>query len=113
MSCKISIIGLGAFESGHIARIDSRNNSIIEETRISSEPCIFCRGCYFLVIAFTTNEEFTTYACGGISNKITIGNCSSLAENSCISLPTSGILSLAIRCDSRLLASGGKDGKLS
>ncbi|KAK8806095.1 hypothetical protein WA171_007180, partial [Blastocystis sp. BT1] len=104
MACEghINSYCLGAFESGHIARIDSRNNSIIEETRISSEP----------LIAFTTNEEFTTYACGGISNKITIGNCSSLAENSCISLPTSGILSLAIRCDSRLLASGGKDGKI-
>ena len=40
MSCLFSTIGLGAFESGHIARIDCRNHSIIEETRISSEPCI-------------------------------------------------------------------------
>ena len=106
----LSLVGLGAFESGHVARIDCRTHSIVEEARISSEPCFGNHRCSSLVIAFTTNEEFTTYACGGISSTITIGKCS-LSEKSCISVPTPGILSLSIRCDSKLLVSGGKDGK--
>ena len=34
-----SYVGVAAFESGHIARIDARTRSILEECKISSDPC--------------------------------------------------------------------------
>ena len=34
-----SCVGIAAFESGHIARIDARMRSIVEECKITSDPC--------------------------------------------------------------------------
>lgn len=105
-------LGMAAFESGHVVRIDSRMRNISEEFKITSDPCKWnYLKFWILVISFATDPNAHFYASGGLSNEIIVGEWMDVATRRSIHLPNEGILSLSIRNDSKLLAAGGKDGK--
>ena len=61
-----------------------------------------------VVIAFSANREMTQFVAGTISDVISVGSRDSVES---MQIPSEGVLSLSYRCDSKLVASGGKDRK--
>lgn len=61
-----------------------------------------------VVIAFSANRELTQFVAGTISDVLSVGSREGVES---MKIPSEGILSLSYRCDSKLVASGGKDRK--
>lgn len=63
-----------------------------------------------VVIAFSANQEMSQFVAGTIADVISVGSREGVES---MKVPSEGILSLSYRCDSKLVASGGKDRKSS